>query len=99
VTPSLSTSGTDPFGQAITGVPRVASLSRDRCRQEFQERFTAARMARDYLAVYRRLQKGEGGLGASTDGQRLASRRRAVAQGRTWTSKATAQLSAKASGT
>lgn len=30
-------------------------LSRRRCRQEFERRFTAARMARDYLAIYQRL--------------------------------------------
>jgi glycosyltransferase involved in cell wall biosynthesis len=40
---------------AVEAVGRVESLSRQRCRQVFQERFTAARMARDYLAIYRRL--------------------------------------------
>ncbi|HZT81715.1 MAG TPA: hypothetical protein VFA26_15920, partial [Gemmataceae bacterium] len=30
-------------------------LDRRRCREVFEERFTADRMARDYLAVYRRV--------------------------------------------
>jgi glycosyltransferase involved in cell wall biosynthesis len=30
-------------------------LSRQKCRQVFEERFSAERMARDYLQVYRRL--------------------------------------------
>jgi glycosyltransferase involved in cell wall biosynthesis len=45
----------DNLDDAVRAVGRVAELSRARCRQVFEERFTAARMARDYLAVYRRL--------------------------------------------
>ncbi len=41
--------------QAVEAVERVAGLSRARCRQVFEERFSAHRMARDYLAVYHRL--------------------------------------------
>ena len=40
---------------AVDAVRRVPLLSRARCRQIFEERFTAARMARDYLDVYERL--------------------------------------------
>ena len=40
---------------AVESIPRVAQLSRARCRREFEERFTAARMARDYLKVYQKL--------------------------------------------
>ena len=40
---------------AIGAVDRVAHLSRARIRQRFEERFTARRMALDYLAVYRTL--------------------------------------------
>lgn len=39
----------------VAAVEKVASLDRRRCRQVFEERFSAARMARDYLAIYRRL--------------------------------------------
>jgi len=40
---------------AIEAVRRVPELSRKRCREVFEERFTAARMTRDYLQVYARL--------------------------------------------
>jgi glycosyltransferase involved in cell wall biosynthesis len=38
--------------RALDGIPR---LSRRRCRQIFEERFTATRMAADYVAVYEQL--------------------------------------------
>jgi glycosyltransferase involved in cell wall biosynthesis len=41
--------------QAVQAVGRIADLSRRECRRVFEERFTAARMARDYLQIYRRL--------------------------------------------
>jgi hypothetical protein len=44
----------DDLEQAAAAVGRVAALSRWRCRQVFEECFTAARMAQDYLALYRR---------------------------------------------
>jgi glycosyltransferase involved in cell wall biosynthesis len=37
---------------AIEAVRRVPDLSRGRCRQVFEKRFTATRMARDYVKVY-----------------------------------------------
>ena len=40
---------------AIEAVRRVRYLSRARCREVFEERFTAQRMARDYLDVYAQL--------------------------------------------
>jgi glycosyltransferase involved in cell wall biosynthesis len=40
---------------AVEVIPRVAGLSRRRCRREFEKRFTAGRMARDYLKVYQKL--------------------------------------------
>jgi glycosyltransferase involved in cell wall biosynthesis len=40
---------------AIGAVDRLGQLSRERIRKRFEERFTARRMARDYLAVYRSL--------------------------------------------
>ena len=40
---------------AIGAVDRLAHLSREKIRQRFEQRFTARRMAHDYLAVYRRL--------------------------------------------
>jgi glycosyltransferase involved in cell wall biosynthesis len=40
---------------AVAAVGRLDRLSRARVRQRFEERFTARRMAEDYLAVYRSL--------------------------------------------
>jgi glycosyltransferase involved in cell wall biosynthesis len=39
---------------ATEAIHRVASLSRARCRRVFEKRFTAARMASDYVKVYMR---------------------------------------------
>jgi glycosyltransferase involved in cell wall biosynthesis len=40
---------------AVRAVGQVGELSRCRCRQVFERRFSVARMAADYLAIYRRL--------------------------------------------
>jgi glycosyltransferase involved in cell wall biosynthesis len=45
----------DTAEEAAEAVGRVAWLDRPTCRKVFEERFGAARMARDYLDVYRRL--------------------------------------------
>ena len=45
----------DNIEEAVRAVGRVAGLSRRACRQVFEERFDAARMARDYVEVYRQL--------------------------------------------
>jgi glycosyltransferase involved in cell wall biosynthesis len=41
--------------QAVEAVRRIGTLDRDRIRGEFERRFTAHRMARDYLKLYARL--------------------------------------------
>jgi glycosyltransferase involved in cell wall biosynthesis len=43
---------------AVQAAQRIPTLNRSRCRQRFEERFSAARMARDYLVSYRRLVEG-----------------------------------------
>jgi len=43
--------------QAAKAIGRISRLSRKRCRQIFEERFTASRMALDYVAIYERLIK------------------------------------------
>jgi len=48
----------DSIEQAVQAVERVANLSRRACRQIFEERFDAARMAGNYVDVYRRLVHG-----------------------------------------
>jgi glycosyltransferase involved in cell wall biosynthesis len=45
--------------EAVQAVERVPMLSRPRCRQVFEERFSAARMTRDYVRIYQRLLQGE----------------------------------------
>lgn len=41
--------------QAVRAIERIERIDRRRCREIFEERFTAARMARDYVRIYRRL--------------------------------------------
>jgi glycosyltransferase involved in cell wall biosynthesis len=58
--PELITTGVtgfvvDSIDQAVHAVGQVAGLHRHKCRDVFDERFVAARMARDYLHVYRRV--------------------------------------------
>jgi glycosyltransferase involved in cell wall biosynthesis len=44
--------------EAVHAVQNIHSISRRRCREVFEQRFSSARMARDYLRVYERLAKG-----------------------------------------
>ena len=43
---------------AIEAVRRVPDLSRARCREAFEKRFTVTRMARDYVKLYTRIIDG-----------------------------------------
>jgi glycosyltransferase involved in cell wall biosynthesis len=45
----------DSVAGAVRAVGRVGELSRRRCREVFERRFSAPRMTADYLALYRRL--------------------------------------------
>jgi glycosyltransferase involved in cell wall biosynthesis len=42
----------DNIDQAVDAVSRIRALSRGDCREVFEEKFTAARMAADYLRIY-----------------------------------------------
>jgi glycosyltransferase involved in cell wall biosynthesis len=42
----------EELAAAVQAVARVAALSRARCRQVFAERFSASRMAQDYVRIY-----------------------------------------------
>jgi glycosyltransferase involved in cell wall biosynthesis len=44
--------------EAVQAAERIPTLDRSRCRQRFEERFSASRMARDYLVSYQRLLEG-----------------------------------------
>jgi len=46
------------MNDAIRAVPRVASLSRDACRREFEKRFTSSRMAKNYIRIYEEVLAG-----------------------------------------
>jgi len=46
--------------EAIAAIRGIGDLDRALCRRDFEERFTASRMARDYLRVYRRLVEASG---------------------------------------
>lgn len=47
----------DRVDEAVEAVEQVGRLDRRRIRQVFERRFSAARMAREYVKVYRRLQR------------------------------------------
>jgi glycosyltransferase involved in cell wall biosynthesis len=46
--------------EAVRCVEQLDQIDRRVCREQFEKRFTAERMARDYLAVYENLQSGKG---------------------------------------
>lgn len=45
----------DSVGEAVAAVRRLSEVPRREVRRVFEERFTAERMARDYVAIYERL--------------------------------------------
>jgi glycosyltransferase involved in cell wall biosynthesis len=51
--------------EATQAVRRVPALSRARCRQVFEERFSASRMAQDYVRIYKKLLGGRTGRAAA----------------------------------
>jgi glycosyltransferase involved in cell wall biosynthesis len=51
--------------EAVQAVERVPALSRTRCRQVFEERFLASRMAKDYQRIYKKLLGGRSGRAAA----------------------------------
>lgn len=46
----------EEVGEAVDAVRRIDRISRRRCREVFEDRFTARQMAKNYLGVYARLQ-------------------------------------------
>jgi glycosyltransferase involved in cell wall biosynthesis len=45
----------DDLGSATAAVSKIRDLDRAQCRRRFEERFSAARMAQEYLTIYERL--------------------------------------------
>jgi glycosyltransferase involved in cell wall biosynthesis len=62
----------DTMEQAIVALPDVIALDRKKVRQRFEQRFSATRMAKDYVGVYRSLLASSRLLG---DEERDTSRR------------------------
>jgi glycosyltransferase involved in cell wall biosynthesis len=54
---------------AVGAIARLSEIDRRVCRRRFEERFTAERMARDYLTIYQGLAKTEPKSMALTDGE------------------------------
>jgi len=52
IDPGVSGFVVSSIDEAVAAVERAAALDRRRCRRRFEERFTAERMANDYLAIY-----------------------------------------------
>ncbi len=64
--PEIITDGDTGFlvgsvDEAVDAVNRLPELSRRRCRDVFEERFTTTRMMQDYLAIYDALLEGDRG--------------------------------------
>jgi glycosyltransferase involved in cell wall biosynthesis len=56
------------IGSAAKAVARIAEIDRRVCRQQFEQRFTARRMAKDYLSIYESIVKREPKSIALADG-------------------------------
>ncbi len=55
IEPGVSGYVVNSVAEAVRAVERLPKISRWRCRMEFEQRFSATRMARDYVSVYQRL--------------------------------------------
>ena len=58
----------DDLDSAVSAARRVGELDRRRCREEFETRFTAERMARDYVEVYHDLIRAPAGQAGGAAG-------------------------------
>jgi glycosyltransferase involved in cell wall biosynthesis len=59
----------DTVDDAVAAAERVDTLSRRTCRAAFEQRFTAPRMARDYLRIYDALLRGWPGIQLASQGR------------------------------
>ncbi|NJN70696.1 MAG: glycosyltransferase family 4 protein, partial [Nitrospira sp.] len=55
----------DTIDEMVDAVGQVPLIDRKQCRAAFDERFTADRMARDYVALYERLLLEDGAVQAT----------------------------------
>jgi glycosyltransferase involved in cell wall biosynthesis len=69
----------DTMEEAIAALPRVIALDRKTIRQRFEQRFSATRMAKDYVSVYRSLlQSSESSGDVARDTKRLGNGKDAI---------------------
>ena len=68
----------DTMEEAIAALPRVIALDRKKVRQRFEQRFSATRMAKDYVDVYRSLLASSQSTAARATILRLAAGRRSA---------------------
>ena len=57
IEPGVNGALVESIEQAVAAVEALPALDRTLCRRSFEERFTTARMARDYIGVYEALAK------------------------------------------
>jgi glycosyltransferase involved in cell wall biosynthesis len=55
IEPGVNGALVESIDEAVGAVEALAALDRRRCRRSFEQRFTTARMARDYVGVYAEL--------------------------------------------
>jgi glycosyltransferase involved in cell wall biosynthesis len=55
ITPGVSGLIANDISAAVDAVQQVSTMNRAACRHEFEERFTASKMARDYVKLYEKL--------------------------------------------
>jgi glycosyltransferase involved in cell wall biosynthesis len=55
VDPGATGSIVESEDEAVAALAHLAELDRAACRRAFEERFTSGRMARDYVALYRKV--------------------------------------------
>ena len=65
----------DTIEEAVTAVRRIGDLDRVKVRAEFERRFTAERMAHDYVGIYRQLLAAHSRHSEGYDAERKAASR------------------------
>jgi glycosyltransferase involved in cell wall biosynthesis len=55
IDPGITGMIVDSVDEAVRTLPRVLTLDRRKVRRRFEQRFSATRMAKDYVQVYRSL--------------------------------------------
>ena len=54
--------------EAVLAIQKISSISRQRCRESFEKRFTAEHMARGYMKIYKKMMQERDGHGPENSG-------------------------------